>query len=64
MERINAYSTPTQDGGVSVDVEAMAVDLVTVFKAGGFPKADFLDWISEIFDNTQVQISIPNSAKN
>jgi hypothetical protein len=35
MERINAYTKPAPGGGVTVDVEGMLVDLITVLKASG-----------------------------
>lgn len=65
MERLNAYSKPTPDGGVSVDAEGMMVDLVTVAKAAGCPsKAEFLEFAGEIWDKVKVQIKIPNDQKN
>jgi hypothetical protein len=64
MERLNAYSSPTPNGGVNVDTEGMAVDLITVLKMGGITKQQFLDFMSTTFDAVEVKISIPNEAKN
>lgn len=63
MERINAYTRPTQDG-VTVDVEGMLVDLVTVMKAGGHSKEQFLALAAQVFDDVQVDIRIPKGHKN
>jgi hypothetical protein len=64
MEGINAYSRRSPDGGVSVDVERMAGDLVTVMKAAGATKELFLDMIGRTFDEVKVEVRIPNRAKN
>jgi hypothetical protein len=64
MERLNAYTTATPDGGVTVDVEGMLVDLITVLKASGHAKADFLRLADSTWDEVEVSIRIPNSAKH
>jgi hypothetical protein len=65
MEGINAYSRPTPDGkGVTVDVERMTVDLITVLKAGGYTKSAALGFVGKIFDDVTVKVRIPGSAKN
>jgi hypothetical protein len=64
MEGINAYSRPSPDGGVTVDVERMTVDLITVLKAGGFTKEATLEFVGKIFDEVTVTVRIPASAKN
>jgi hypothetical protein len=65
MEGINAYSRPSPDGkGMTVDVERMAVDLITVLKAGGFTKEAAIEFVGKIFDDATVTVRIPASAKN
>jgi hypothetical protein len=65
MEGINAYSRPSPDGkGVTVDVERMAVDLITVMKAAGATKDTFLHMIANMFDEVRVEVRIPKRAKN
>jgi hypothetical protein len=64
MEGINAYSRPSPDGGITVDVERMAVDLITVMKASGATKELFLDMIGRTFDEVSVNVRIPKRAKN
>lgn len=64
MERLNAYCTKTADGGVNVDTEGLIVDLVTVLKASGIPKEEFLRGCNEIWDEVQVSLEIPDRAKN
>jgi hypothetical protein len=64
MEGINAYSRRSPDGGITVDVERMAVDLITVMKAAGATKEIFLDMIGRTFDEVTVNVTIPKRAKN
>jgi hypothetical protein len=64
MEGINAYSRRSPDGGITVDVERMAVDLITVMKAAGADKDTFLDMLGRTFDEVKVEVRIPNRAKN
>jgi hypothetical protein len=66
MERINAYTTATPGGrgGVSVDVEGMLVDLITVLKASGYPKPEFLRMADSTWDAVAVSIRIPTAAKH
>jgi hypothetical protein len=65
MEGINAYSRPAPDGkGVTVDVERMCLDLITVMKASGATKEIFLDMVSRMFDEVRVDVRIPKRAKN
>jgi hypothetical protein len=64
MDRINAYTTRAPDGSTSVDIEGMMVDLITIVKVGGVPKADFLDFAAEVFDEVTVNVSIPQRQKN
>lgn len=64
MERIKAYSTPSPDGGVTVDIEGMLVDLITIVKAGGITKKIFLDQTSKTFDEVEVMVTIPDKNKN
>lgn len=65
MNRIQAYSTPNPDNkGVTVDVEGMMVDLVTICKAGGYTKEMFLAFAAGTFDEVRVEIKIPKANKN
>jgi len=65
MEGINAYSRPSPDGReVTVDVERMLVDLITVMKTGGSTKEQFLEWAAQTFDAVQVEVRVPPAAKN
>ncbi len=64
MEGINAYSRPSPDGGIIIDVEAMCVDLITVAKASGATKEEFLEFVAKTFDEVRVDIRIPKRAKN
>jgi hypothetical protein len=64
MEGINAYSRPSPDGGVTVDVERMAVDLITALKASGANKETFLEMVGQMFDDVIVNVRIPKRAKN
>ncbi len=65
MEGLNAYSRPGPDGkGVTVDVERMLVDLITVLKAGGWQKRQFHRVVDATWNEVVVDVRIPNSAKN
>jgi hypothetical protein len=61
--RLNAYSRPTADG-VTVDVELMMLDLITVLKASGVPLRPLLEKIADLYTEVEVEINIPNSKKN
>lgn len=61
---INAYSRPGPNGGVVIDVEAMTVDLITVFKAGGHSLQELQTFITDTWPAVSVQISIPKGSKN
>ena len=65
MDGINAYSRPAPDGkGVTVDIERMLVDLITVLKASGCTREQFLAMAGQTFDDVTVEIRVPPSAKN
>jgi hypothetical protein len=65
MERLNAYTRPAADGkGITVDVEGMLVDLITVLKASGCAKDEFLAMAGGVFDEVTVNIRIPPASKN
>ncbi len=64
MDGINAYSRPSPDGGITVDVESMLVDLITVMKASGATKEIFLDMVAKTFEEVRVDVRIPKRAKN
>ncbi len=61
---INAYSRANSQGGVTVDVERMLVDLITVLKASGFTKEHFQNFAVATWDAVKVEVSIPRLAKN
>ncbi len=64
MKRINAYSKPSGDGGVAVDIEGLLVDGVMVAKAGGMTWDDWLKLNQEIWRGVEVEVTIPERAKN
>lgn len=57
MERINAYSRPDGKGGIIVDLEGMAVDVVTVAKGAGYDREQFLANMAQTFDEVQVEVT-------
>lgn len=59
MERLNAYSTPDGQGGVRVDLEGLAVDLVTVAKAAGYDRVSFLACVAQTYDDVHVEVTRP-----
>lgn len=64
-ERMNAYSEPSPDGkGVSVNIGALAEDLVMWAKASGTTQEDFFQHLVNIWNEMQVSISIPKEAKS
>jgi hypothetical protein len=64
MERIQAYSSPTSEGGIHVDTEGMAVDLITVMKVGGYTKEMFTTMISELWDQVEVEVDTTKVKKD
>lgn len=64
MKGIIGYSRPGPHGGVQVDTEAMMVDLVTVAKAGGITREQFLTFATQTWDKVEVSVTIPKGAKN
>jgi hypothetical protein len=64
MKGIQGYSTPNADGGVTVDVEGMLVDAITVLKAGGCPEQEAKDMFAQIWRDCHIEISIPKRQKN
>lgn len=61
MERINAYTTRNAFGDAVVDIEGMAVDLITVAKMGKMPLEVFLNNIRLTWDKVEVTITPPPS---
>ena len=58
--RIDAYTKPSLDGkGVSIDVEGMAVDLITVMKANGLTRESFIEGMGQFWDAIEVQVTPP-----
>jgi transcriptional regulator with XRE-family HTH domain len=64
QQSINAYTRPSQAGVVTVDVDRMAVDLITVMKAAGVAKDTFMSKIGAMFDEVEVSVRISGRAKN
>ena len=62
MERLNAYSTRVP-GGTKVDVEGMAVDLVSVMKAFGCPRHEFLELMAQTWDSVEVAVDYSKVTK-
>jgi hypothetical protein len=55
ISRMNAYSTPLPDGGVEIDCEGMAIDLIVALKAFNCPRTEFLRKMTELWDEIQVE---------
>lgn len=65
MKGLQGYSSPAPDGkGVVIDADAMLVDLITVLKAFGIGKAEFVEKCGGRWDEVEVRITIPDSDKN
>lgn len=60
---IKAYARPSQ-GGVTIDVEAMIVDLITVYKASGHTLDQLQGLIAETWPQVEVRVEIPKGTKN
>ena len=56
MDGIKGYSKPTPDGGISVDVEGMLVDAITILKATGHPKEACVADFGKLWDEVKVSI--------
>ena len=64
MNRLNAYTRPAPDGrGVIIDIEGMAVDLITAAKAGHMSKEEFLSNIESTWDAVIVELDYSNVTK-
>lgn len=59
MQNIGKYSKPDPRGGVVIDLEQMAVDLVTVAKAGQIDREEFLRNLGRVYDTVQVKVERP-----
>jgi len=64
MDGIKGYSRPSPHGGVTVDVETMLVDLITVHKAGGTTKEAFMKLCEWTWGEVSVNTSLPSNKKN
>lgn len=64
MRGIKGYSKSSPTGGVIVDTEGMLVDLITVVKAVGTPKADFMTWVEATWDLVEVRVDTSNVRKD
>lgn len=56
---IEHYSKPNKDGGVTVDVEAIALDLVMICKAGRRTREEVLQMVGQIYDEAKVTVRRP-----
>jgi len=59
-----AYSRPSSSGGVSVDIEGMFVDAITVLKASGHTKAMAQELFDQVWSNVKVEINTTNDKKD
>lgn len=65
VPRISAYSRPSPDGkGVIVDVEGMLVDAIMIVKGTGGKKDEYLAHVARVWDEVDVQITLPKSGKH
>lgn len=53
---LDAYSAPAGDGAISVDMEAIAVDLVTAAKVAQMPRDEFLKAVAKTYDSVTVKV--------
>jgi hypothetical protein len=53
--RVNAYTRPDAKGGVIVDVQGMARDLVMVLKWNMMPKEEFTALMDQMWDDVHVE---------
>jgi hypothetical protein len=56
FSRMNAYSTPLPEGGVEIDAEGMAVDLIVALKMAGCPREEFLRKMAELWGEIEVDV--------
>lgn len=66
--RLNAYAIPSPSGAgaggsVQVDVKGMMIDLVTVFKAGGYTLKDLKDLAIRCWKEVHVEVHTPPPPK-
>lgn len=59
QDGLNAYSRSDGKGGVIVDTQGMAVDLIMVLKAGGIPRHEFLANMAGTWDEVHVEVVPP-----
>lgn len=57
MERLNGYMIANSFGGVSYDMEALMVDVVTLFKAGGFDQSAMHEAVDDIWPQVEVEVT-------
>lgn len=62
--RLSAYSTTTTDGGMLVDVQGLMTDLIIVAKSDGLTLEMLLGQIITLFNEIEVQVTIPPSQAN
>jgi hypothetical protein len=63
MQGIRGYSRPSPNG-VTVDTQAMMVDLITVLKGGGVDREQAISAWTATWDQVDVTVSIPANVKN
>lgn len=64
FERLNQYSTPTPDGGVTISLEQLLVDTILAFKLGGFQLEHIQMAVDETWPKVEVEMEVPHLAKN
>lgn len=60
MKNIAKYTRPDK-GGITVDIEQMAVDLVTVAKAAQIGREEFLHNLGRVYDSVEVKVTRPGA---
>lgn len=61
---MNAYTSRNSTGGMSIDVEGMMVDLITIMKATGHTEQMLIDMVKELWPQVEVSVDTTNVKKD
>lgn len=61
---MNAYTSRNSTGGMSIDVEGMMVDLITIMKATGHTEQMLIDTVKELWPQVEVSVDTTNVKKD
>jgi hypothetical protein len=59
LSRLSAYSTALPNGDSAIDIEGLALDLISICKGAEMTSAEFAEFMTAIWAGVEVRVKFP-----